>query len=69
MNINKKTINNREIAVINSTELLITDVQSALDFIMTVKYETGCTDIAINKEAITEEFFILSTKLKYYRNI
>ena len=63
MNINKKTINNREIAVINSTELLITDVQSALDFIMTVKYETGCTDIAINKEAITEEFFILSTKL------
>ena len=63
MNINKKTINNKDIAIINSTELLITDVQSALDFIMSVKYETGCTNIAVNKEAFTEDFFILSTKL------
>lgn len=30
---------------------------------MTVKYETGCTRIAINKEVITEDFFILSTRL------
>ncbi len=34
--------NNMEIAVVKSDEVLITDVQSALDFIMTVKYETGC---------------------------
>ena len=63
MIINKKTVNNRDIAIINSTELLITDVQSALDLIMSVKYETGCTDIAINKETFTEDFFILSTRL------
>lgn len=55
--------NGTEVAVIESDELLITDIQSALDLIMTVKYETGCTNIAVNKEAVTEEFFVLSTCL------
>ena len=55
--------NNIEVAVISSDQLLITDVQSALDLIMTVKYETGCTNIAINKEAIVNDFFVLSTCL------
>lgn len=55
--------NNIEIAVVTSEELLITDVQSALDLVMTVKYETGCTNIALNKEAIADDFFILSTCL------
>ena len=53
--------NNVSVAVIHSDEHLITDVQSALDLIMTVKYETGCTNIAINKGAIVDDFFILST--------
>lgn len=55
--------NNTDIAVISSDELLVTDVQSALDLIMTVKYETGCTNIAVNKEAIIENFFVLSSCL------
>ena len=55
--------NNIEVAVVSSDELLITDVQSALDLIMTVKYETGCTNIAINKEAVIDSFFVLSTCL------
>lgn len=42
---------------------MITDVQSVLDFVMTVKYETGCTSIAVNKEAFTNDFFVLSTCL------
>lgn len=46
--------NNTEIAVVHGEEILITDVQSALDLIMTVKYETGCGNIAINKEAVYE---------------
>ena len=50
--------NGTEVAVIESDELLITDIQSALDLIMTVKYETGCTNIAVNKEAVTEELFV-----------
>ncbi len=55
--------NNIEVAVINSDKVLIKDVPSALDLIMTVKYETGCTNIAINKEAIVNDFFVLSTCL------
>lgn len=57
------TKNNTAVAAVNSDELLITDVQSALDLIMTIKYETGCTNIAINKEAIVNDFFVLSTCL------
>ena len=55
--------NNTKVAVVSSDELLITDVQSALDLMMTVKYETGCTDIAVNKEAVVNDFFVLSTCL------
>ena len=51
--------NNVSVAVIHSDEHLITDVQSALDLIMSVKYETGCTNIALNKSV--DDFFILST--------
>lgn len=55
--------NNISIALVKSDTIIITDVQSALDLIMSVKYETKSTNIAINKEAITENFFILSTCL------
>ena len=55
--------NYTEVAVVDSDELLIKDVQSALDFVMTVKYETGCTNIAVNKNAVVNDFFILSTCL------
>jgi len=55
---NIKTINN--VAIVNSDEIVIKDTQSAIDFIMSVKYETNCSKIAINKGAIIEEFFILS---------
>lgn len=55
--------NDIEIALVNSDHILITDVQSALDFFATVDYETGCSRMIINKSAINEEFFDLSTKL------
>lgn len=55
--------NNKEIAVVKSNELLISNVQSALDFMATVRYETGCDRIILNKSAICEDFFHLSTKL------
>lgn len=63
MRINTVEKSNITVATVESNELLITDMQSALDLIMTVKYETGCTRIIINKESITEDFFILSTRL------
>ena len=54
---------NIEIAIVNSEDILITDVQSALDFFATVDYETGCSRMIINKSSICEEFFDLSTKI------
>ena len=63
MDITIVKVNNTDIAVIRSDEMVITDVQSALDLMATIRYESGCNHIAINKEAITEDFFRLSTKL------
>jgi hypothetical protein len=60
-----KTITEKDkgIAIIHSEEVLLTDVQSALDFMMTVQYETGYNRIILNKAALCEDFFNLSTKL------
>ena len=55
--------NGVEIAVASSSEIIITDVQSALDFMATVNYEVGCHRIILNKSAICEDFFDLSTRL------
>ena len=53
----------KDIVVVNSNELIIKDVQSAIDFIMTIKYETNCNKIALNKSAVVEDFFIVSKGL------
>ena len=63
MNIEHLNINGMDIAVVSSDEMVITDVQSALDLAMTVKYETGAANIVIGKKLVCEDFFILSTKL------
>lgn len=52
-----------DIVVVKSNEVIIKDVQSAIDFIMTIKYETNCSKIVLNKGAIIEDFFILSKGL------
>jgi hypothetical protein len=51
------------VAIVRSDKPLITDTQSALDLMATVKHETGCDRIAIQKSSITEDFFVLSTGL------
>ena len=48
-------------AVIASDEVIITDTQSALDFIATVRYDTGCDAMIISKSAVCDEFFDLKT--------
>ena len=63
MKINTIKENNIEIAVLNSSDILITDVQSALDLIATVGFETGCYRIILDKSSICEDFFNLKTKL------
>ena len=54
-------INN--IAVVNSDGIVIKDADSAVDFVMEIKRKTNCDKIALNKTAITEDFFILSSGL------
>jgi hypothetical protein len=49
------------VAIIQSDAPVITDTQSALDLMATVKYETGCESIAVPKSAVSEDFFVLST--------
>jgi len=56
-------VNGIGIAIVESDKVLISDLQSALDFMMTVQYETGYNRIILNKSAISEGFFQLSTKL------
>lgn len=63
MNVNKIVENNVEISQVQSDEVIINDVQSALDLIATIGYQTGCQRIIINKSAIIEHFFDLKTKL------
>ena len=55
--------NNILCAVINSDEKVFTDAQSALDVLMTAKYNVGTKNIIIDKKLIVEDFFILSTGL------
>lgn len=52
---------NGSIAVVTGEEKVIVDVQSALDLVMTARYEGGAERIAIDKDAVAEDFFILST--------
>lgn len=63
MYIEKISANGTEISVVKSDEVIISNVQSALDFMVSVNYETGSHSIVINKEAVIEDFFTLSTKI------
>ena len=57
------TANGRSVAVLNSAVPVITDVTSALDVMMAAKHGTGSRLLAIEKTALPEDFFILSTGL------
>lgn len=61
MNIKYVNQNGVEIAVIETDEIIVTDVQSALDLIATVRYGTDCNRIAISKSTVVDGFFVLST--------
>ena len=56
-------INSDEKVFTDSDEKVFTDAQSALDVLMTAKYDVGTKNIIIDKKLIVEDFFILSTGL------
>ena len=51
------------IVVVTSETVLIEDASSALDLLATVRYETDCDRMVIEKSAVAEAFFKLSTGL------
>jgi hypothetical protein len=55
--------NDKDIAIIENSEIMITDVQSALDLLATVRYQTDCDRVIIDKSAVSEDFFDLKTRL------
>ncbi|MFC5704085.1 DUF4180 domain-containing protein [Cohnella faecalis] len=63
MNIAKVEAGGRCIAVVSGSEILIGDVQDALDLMATVRYEADCDHIVINKSLLSESFFDLKTRL------
>ena len=63
MMIHTTEVNCEKIAWLDSGEPVIRDAQSALDRMMTARYETGCSRFAVSKTAFAEDFFILSTGL------
>lgn len=63
MELKKTEYLGRTIAVVRGDEAVIVDSQSALDLLMSAKYELGTKDIAIAKELVAGELFVLSTGL------
>lgn len=63
MKITKVEAGEGNIAIVNSDEIIIEDVQSALDLMATVKYEADCDRIILNKSLLPECFFDLKTRL------
>ena len=63
MQVTKIEKNGIACAVVNSNEIVITDAQSALDVLMSAKYDIGTKNIVVDKKLITEDFFILSKGL------
>lgn len=55
--------NNTLCAVISSDEIVIKDVQSAMDVLMNAKYEAGTKNIVISKKLVANDFFVLGTGL------
>ena len=63
MNIQQINKNGVSIAYLTNNEKLISDVQSALDLMATVRYELDSNLIIVNKSEVSEAFFDLKTRL------
>ncbi len=55
--------NGQAVAVIQNDGVLIHDVQSALDIMATIRYETDCDRIIMDRSALCDAFFDLKTRM------
>lgn len=64
MDINIDQNGDSKVAIADSADVIIHDVQDALDLMASISYNNnGCYKILINKSNITEDFFELKTGL------
>ena len=54
---------NKDIVFFDGDQKLITDSQTALDFIMSAQYLTGCNRLIIKESSLCDDFFDLRTGL------
>ncbi|PWK09603.1 DUF4180 domain-containing protein [Tumebacillus permanentifrigoris] len=52
-----------KVAIVESSDIVISDVQGALDLMASVRYTYGCEKILLNKSNLAEDFFELKTRL------
>ena len=62
MNIEKIVKNGTACAVVRGDEIVITDAQSALDLLMTARYELGTKNIVIDKNLRANPKFCVNCK-------
>lgn len=62
MTVDIVTKQDMKIAIVNSSEPIITDVSTVLDFFVTMQYDYDTNLIAINKNLVSKDFFVLSTR-------
>ena len=53
----------RDIALVHTDEVVLRDAASALEFMMSAQYETGCRKLILPKACVSETFFSLRTGL------
>ncbi|MFD0673218.1 DUF4180 domain-containing protein [Cohnella sp. GCM10027633] len=63
MNITVDRQGTSKVAVIESEDVVIKEVQDALDLMATVRYTEDCDKIVLDKCNVAEDFFELKTKL------
>lgn len=63
MNITVDIRDTSRVAIVQSDDILISDVQEALDLMASVQYLEQCHKILMDKSNITEDFFELKTRL------
>lgn len=63
MNITVDQRGNSKVAIIESGEVVVRDVQDALDLMANVKYAAECSKILLRQSQLNEDFFELRTKL------
>ncbi|MFC9710639.1 DUF4180 domain-containing protein [Paenibacillus sp. NPDC056933] len=63
MNITIDQQGSSKVAIIESSDIVINNVQDALDLMASVNYTDNAYKMLINKSNLTEDFFELKTKL------